>query len=361
MKKIVLYSNRHRVDDNRVVELEASAFANAGYETVVYGKTEGVDVHYPNIKIRTCMNKTSDCLKQCISEDADLYIFHDPGLLYCAVKLRKKGKKVLFDSHENYEEKLKTRLVARFPFVKPFRKVLAKTWWMFENHCIESLSGSICADRTVQEKYGSNSYLLPNMPSNRFFNNLPERTVNDGIFRIIYVGTMSWDRGIAETIEAIKICNHKNIEFHIIGDTQDEKLKNLIENSKQTIWHGRVPWMDLKNYLINADLGTVLLQPTEGYMYCHGENIVKLWEYMSIGLPVLLSDFPNLKKLNKELKFGKTVRPDHPKAIAKAIDWMIDHPKARTKMGSNGRNCVLEHYNAENYIHGLLEYIKNEI
>lgn len=361
MKKIVLYSNRHRVDDNRVVELEASAFANAGYETVVYGKTEGVNARYPGIKLLTCKEKTNDCLDQCLKENADYYIFHDPGLLNCAVKLHKKGKKVLFDAHENYEEKLKTRIVDRFPFTKPFRKVLVKIWWLYERHCIRSLSGNICADRTVQKKYGDNAYLLPNMPSKRFYDDLPKRTVDEGTFRLIYVGTLTWDRGIVETIKAIKLCKHEDVEFHVIGDTQDEGLKELLRRAEKTVWHGRVQWTHLKDHLVNADVGTVLLQPTEAYMYCPGENIVKLWEYMSTGLPVLLSDFKTLTDLNEELKFGRNVKPDDPKKIAEAIDWLIDHPQERRIMGLNGRNCVLNHYNAENYTKGLIGYIENDV
>ncbi len=361
MKKIVLYSNRHRVDDNRVVELEASAFANAGYETVVYGRTDGVKASYPGIKTCKCEEKTKDCLAQCLKENADYYIFHDPGLLRCAVKLHNKGKATLFDSHENYEEKLKTRLVDRFPFVKPVRNYLVKFWWLYEKHCIRKLSGNICADRTVQKKYGGKTYLLPNMPSKRFFEDLPERNADGSVFRVIYVGTLTWDRGIVETIKAIQLCKHQDVEFHVIGDTQDEKLKDYIRNAKRTVWHGRVPWIHLKEHLVNADAGIVLLQPTEAYQYYPGENIVKLWEYMSIGLPVLISDFPALVDLNNELHFGMNVQPDNPQKIADAIDWLIDHPEERKTMGANGRVCVQKQYNAEHYTEGLLKFIEYDI
>lgn len=361
MKKIVLYSNRHRADDNRIIELEALTFANAGYETIVYGKTDNIAPIYNNIQVHTCKNKENDCLEQCLIEDADLYIFHDPGLLSCAVKLHNKGKKVLFDSHENYEEKFKTRIVAKFPFLKPVRKQLSKVWWLYEKKCITSIDGAICADRTVKNKYGKNSFLLPNMPTKQFYEFLPSRTDLSDSFKLIYVGTLTWDRGIIETITAIKLCKHQNIEFHVIGDTQDEKLKDVIKNAEKTIWHGRIPWIQLKDYLVNADLGIVLLQPTEAYLYYPGENIVKLWEYMSIGLPILISDFPALRQLNEHLKFGKTVQSDDVMKIADAIDWLIDNPELRKNMGENGRKAVLKKYNAEHYSQGLLRYIENYV
>lgn len=359
--KIVLYSNKHRVDDNRIVELEAKAFVAAGYETVVYGKTHGLNIDCKDKKVCTCAEKSKDCLKQCIKEDGEIYIFHDPGLLGCAVKLHKKGKTVLFDAHENYEEKVKTRFGDKFPYLKVFRKCVAKLWWLYEKRCVSVLDGTVCADRTVQQKYGNKCYLLPNMPSKDFFENLPDRTANDSIIRLIYVGTLTWDRGIVETIQAIKLCKHKNIEFHIIGDTTDEKLKEYIQNADQTIWHGRVQWSRLKEYLVNADVGTILLQPTEAYLYYPGENIVKLWEYMSIGVPVLLSDFPGLRALNNELHFGKNVKSDNLQEIANAIDWLIEHPEERKRMGENGRFSVLNKYNAENYTKGLMDFIEHEV
>lgn len=361
MEKVVLFSNKHRADDNRIIELEAKAFATAGYQTIVYGKTQGTNAEYEDIKICNCKEKNKDCLIQCLEEEGDIYIFQDPGLLGCAVKLRKHGKKVFFDAHENYEEKMKTRFSARFPSLRSFRKIVAKLWWWYEKRCISSLDGAICADRTVKQKYGGNAYVLPNMPTKDFYTNLPERTVNDNVFRLIYVGTLSWDRGIVETINAIKLCKNKNVEFHIIGDTTDEKLKEFIKNAENTIWHGRVQWSHLKDHLVNADLGVVLLQPTEAYLYYPGENIVKLWEYMSIGLPVLISDFPKLKELNEELQFGMNVKPDDLQAISEAIDWLIEHPDERKSMGENGRINVLNQYNAENYKKGLLEYIEDEV
>ena len=38
--------------------------------------------------------------------DADIYILHDPELLFVGLLLKAKGKKVYFDAHECYEESL---------------------------------------------------------------------------------------------------------------------------------------------------------------------------------------------------------------------------------------------------------------
>lgn len=359
MAKIIIFSNKHRADDNRLVELEAKPLAEEGHSVVLYGNTNGIETTDTVYDVKHGADHNSECVKQCLAEDGDLYIFQDPGLLSCAVKIQKKGKKVIFDSHENYEEKIKTRLPNKLPVLKPFRKIIGRVWWYYERHCVKQLSARICADRTVQAKYGDKTFLLPNMPSKEFFNDLPERTAVSENHSIIYVGTITWDRGIIEAAEAIQICKHTNVKFQIIGDTKDEKLKSKIQSYPNIIWNGRVEWRRLKDYLVNADIGIILLQPTEAYYYYPGENIVKLWEYMSVGLPVLLSDFPALKKLNEELKFGITVKPNDVQEIANKIDWMLDNPEAIKQMGENGKKLVREKYNAEKYTVELLEFINN--
>ena len=357
MSKIVLYSNKHRADDNRIIELEARALQRANHDVVVFGRTGGIDNLPHDVNIKECGASRKTIYSQCIAENADLYIFQDPELLGIAYKLHKNGFKTVFDSHENYEEKFKTRFANKFPYLKFAKRIISKAEWMYEKKCISKLDGRIVADRIVQAKYGKNTFMLPNMPSRKFYEALPTRETSHNKFCIYYVGTLTWDRGIVETIKAIQLCKNDNIEFHVIGSTKDEALIQYIKSADKTIFHGRVKWEDLKKYLVNADLGVVLLQPVEAYLYYPGENIVKLWEYMSIGVPVLLPDFPALEELNKQLKFGKCVKSDDISAIAEMIDWFIEHPDERTTMGENGRREVRSKYNAENFEFDFIKYI----
>lgn len=357
--KICLMSDAHHWDDSRVFDLLAKNLSDKDFSVTLIAMERGpkLDKKIKYIKIST-KNNHWELYNKATKERADIYHFHDPKFLPWGMLLRFQGKKVIFDAHENYEEKLKSRLVSN-KFLKLFRIPLSKIWWIFEKICVSILNGKIVADSTVLKKYGKNTYLLPNVPGKVFYENLPPRQRRNKEFRLIYVGTLSWDRGIVETIEALRYTKYKNVSFHIIGDTQDEKLQEFIKNAPQTVWHGRVPWRQLKNYLVEADVGVVLLQPIDAYLYCPGENIVKLWEYMSVRLPVLISDFPKLKVLCKEIGFGLPVKPDSFQKIAEAIDWLIDHPEERVKFGENGRRAVEEKYNAEIAIEGLIEYYQS--
>jgi glycosyltransferase involved in cell wall biosynthesis len=73
-----------------------------------------------------------------------------------------------------------------------------------------------------------------------------------------------------------------------------------------------------------------------------------MFEYMSAGLPVIASNFPLWKEIVEGNKCGICVDPMDPKAIASAIQWMIDHPEEAEEMGKNGRRAVETKYNWAN-------------
>lgn len=68
----------------------------------------------------------------------------------------------------------------------------------------------------------------------------------------------------------------------------------------------------------------------------------KLFEYMSVGLPIVGSDIPSWKDILN--KCGITVDPTNPEKIGKAIQYLLERPKLREEMSNNGYKMVLEKY-----------------
>jgi glycosyltransferase involved in cell wall biosynthesis len=81
----------------------------------------------------------------------------------------------------------------------------------------------------------------------------------------------------------------------------------------------------------------------------------KLFEYMAAGLPVIASDFPLWKGFVEGNDCGVCVNPLDTEEIARAIEYLMDHPDRRRKMGENGRNVVLEKYSWERESAHLLQ------
>jgi len=72
---------------------------------------------------------------------------------------------------------------------------------------------------------------------------------------------------------------------------------------------------------------------------------VKMFEYMSAGLPVIASDFNSWREIIEGNNCGICVNPLDPKEIADAIKYIINNPKEAKQMGENGKKAILEKYN----------------
>jgi glycosyltransferase involved in cell wall biosynthesis len=80
--------------------------------------------------------------------------------------------------------------------------------------------------------------------------------------------------------------------------------------------------------------------------YHNGDNLAtKVYEYMSMGLPVIISDYPYARKVNDEYNCFVLVSPDNIDQIVNAINYLLDNPAIAKQMGQNGRRAVLEKFN----------------
>ena len=110
MIKVCHMTSAHSYNDVRILIKECKSLAKAGY--VVYLVAEGVDREEDGVYIKGCGDKPKEryARMKCFSEkvykraielDCDIYHFHDPELLPYGVRLKRRGKKVIFDSHED--------------------------------------------------------------------------------------------------------------------------------------------------------------------------------------------------------------------------------------------------------------------
>jgi glycosyltransferase involved in cell wall biosynthesis len=73
----------------------------------------------------------------------------------------------------------------------------------------------------------------------------------------------------------------------------------------------------------------------------------KLFEYMALGLPTVLSDLPPSRPFVEKGTVGIMVDPNDPAAYANAIVTLLDDPGLRQSMGRRGRMLVEQKYNWE--------------
>ena len=138
---------------------------------------------------------------------------------------------------------------------------------------------------------------------------------------------------------------------HLLGDLPGVKLElagginpsdyastlRALPGWESVIYHGEVARAVVARMLGTARAGLVVQHPVPNEIEAQP---IKLYEYMSAGLPVIASDFPLLRETVERCGCGLLVDPMDPRAIANAMRWILDHPLEAERMGERGREAV---------------------
>jgi glycosyltransferase involved in cell wall biosynthesis len=343
----------HEPFDDRIFHKQCKSLAKAGYEVALiaqHDKNEVVDgiriiaLKKAKNRIHRILGLSAMLLYKAILQRADIYHFHDPEVLPVGVLIKiLTFKKVIYDVHEEYAQKI----LSKYWIHQGLRKPVSHLVNFIEKVSCKFFDYIITADSHIKLKFkSSKTEVLANYPPLDFVRDFINKK-DSNVMKVIYTGGISEIRGIHMMLEAMKHLSNKDIEMHLLGDVHDSEFIKLLDSYENVRYHGSVPWNEVSKYLLEADVGLVLLQPVPAYIYCPGENIIKLFEYMIAGLCVLISDFPKLVKLVSEIGCGISVDPTDPKKIAGAIEFLYNNADLRKRMGLNGRKAVLEKYNWE--------------
>ena len=302
-----------------------------------------IDVGKLHGRLNRIVNTTKKIFKKAIELDSDIYHFHDPELIPVGLKLKKLGKKVIFDVHEN----IALQIMDKEYIPSMFRDFISYIYKKYEKVALKKFDYLILAEDSYREYYTSlnkNIEVVLNMPDikslEKFVSN--ERNKNE----LFYIGGISNNRGLDVTVEAIKILKDEfpDIYFHCIGPYSKELLKSIDikEIEKNIKFYGRISLYDGLEYSKNSKIGLSILKPIGNYTRSYS---TKVFEYMAIGLPVITSNFELYKNVIEKYDCGICVNPLEPKEIAEAIKYIINSPIEAEKMGQNGRKTVLKYYN----------------
>lgn len=360
--KICHVTSIHNTKDGRIFYAECRTLKANGYDVHIIGHgdsfdEDGIHIHgygnYPKtIKFRLTKLK-GVLLEKCKEVDADLYHLHDPELLALVNPLVKMGKKVIFDSHEDYQK----LMIAKEWIPKPFRGLVSFLYTQYEERVCRKLSGYIACYHWTKdrvEKWCPNIRLVFNFPSKALIDN--ERKYNPQGF-VAYAGGISSQWMHHTIISALQKCN--GIRYRVAGvidDAYGEGLRTLagwdnvdylgkVDHAKvySDVYAGAIAGMAVLDYIPQC-LG-------------HKGNLsnTKLFEYMMYGLPVICTDFDLWKGVIEEYHCGICVDPHDVDAIANAVKWIAEHPNEAEIMGKNGMRAVRDKYNWEATSQGLLE------
>lgn len=169
-------------------------------------------------------------------------------------------------------------------------------------------------------------------------------------FIIVYLGLLEQLRGIETAIKAMQIVKEKikNCRFVIIGNGKDEhKFKELVRNlnlQENVLFEGYVKYELALQYICSSDVGIV---PHHATPSCNTTIPNKLFDYMSMGKPVIVSDTVTTKRVITKEKCGLVFKDRDPDSLASAIIQLYSNRDLQKEFGRRGRIAVAMEYNWE--------------
>jgi glycosyltransferase involved in cell wall biosynthesis len=351
--KSIHMTSVHPAFDTRIYHKQCRTLADEGYEVVLIAQhnadeeREGIRikaVSTPRSRLGRVFGTSCAVLVKAFNEGTTaVYHFHDPELIPGGLFLRLLGRKVIYDVHENVPKQISGK--GWIP--RDLRAVVGWGVGLLERLGARLFSGVVAATPAIACRFPSaKTVLVQNTP---ILGELQVSNPTPYVERppwVAYVGGITPTRGIREMVSAFyRLPESFGTRLRLAGSFMPESLKHDVQAIPG--WD-RVDYMgwqsreQVASLLDVARIGLVVLHPLPNYVEAQP---VKLFEYMSAGIPVIASDFPLWRKIIDEAGCGLLVDPLDPEAIAEAIQYLIVHPVEAQEMGERGQKTVLEKYN----------------
>jgi len=289
---------------------------------------------------------------------------HDLPLMFLGLFLaRIFNAKLIYDLHENYPATFD--LWKKGGIFKPLLRNKRMALW-YDRFSLRKADGVIVVEPEhcdwIQRHYGITCDLtvVSNTVDLSNYQQLPIRSeLLQGYqdrFVISYVGQISIERDLAVAIRAMAILKNqiKNLIFLIVGEGPDckrlRKLTHQLQLEDYVVFTGWVPFEDTASYI---QLSQVCLIPQGSNDLIDNGTPHKLYQYMALGKPVVVSDAKAMKRIVKETGCGEVFLSGNEQSLAETI-VKITH--SSVPYGINGQNAVRIKYNWQFSAEVLLHY-----
>lgn len=277
---------------------------------------------------------------------------------------------VILDMHEYYVEILKDSLKAKkYQWYRPFSAVplwlLSREEKFVCRHAnkivlIVPEQGERLLDLGSKEEQ---FVIVSNTEDPDYFcsisveDSIEKRFKQSNQYLLVYVGGFNLFRGLDTAIKAMPtvLASIPNARLLLAGDGENRKeLEQLTQELKLNdfvIFTGYVPFEHVPTYIRISD---VCLLPL--YLTSHVNTTVanKLFQYMLLSKPVIVSNARPMMRILDETQCGLLFEEKNSQSLAKAIIQLYD-PQKREELGKNGYNAAMNQYHWKHSENALLD------
>ena len=365
--EIVHISSVHYWGDTRILHKMCRSLADEGHRVhfVVprsgfppVERRDGVTIHAVP-RSRNRLDRATGTARRvfrcAVRIPADVYHVHDPELLWHAWRLQSRlGRPVVYDVHEDVRLQVYDKA-----WIPSWGRTLASlAVGRLEDHIAPRLAGVVAATPSIAKRFAShpNCVVVENLPILDELRRADCPPVAKRAPLVAYVGVISQARGACQMAKAMALLPKTlRARLTMLGDCRpadlEDDLRGIAGPEQVEIrgWCGRD---EVAAVLAKTSVGVVMSLPIRCYVDAQS---TKLLEYMSVGIPVVVSDLPPARKIVEGVGCGLCVDPHDPQAIADAVQWLLEHPEEAQQMGERGRAAVVNELNWEREFRVLLE------
>jgi len=354
--RVVHMTSVHSAVDPRIFHKECRSLARAGFDVTVVGPYHG-DTAADAVRIKSVRKDRSRLTRMTRTawrvydrarrEGADVYHFHDPELVPFGLFLSLCGKSVIYDIHEDLPKDVLSKHYLP-PWSRPLMSWVVKG---IERFACGRFAALVAVTPSIAGRFARIN------PRTVVVHNFPyadELIAEEAAVpwdrrhqSVAYVGGITVQRAIREMVAAMALLpDSLQARLELAGpeipQEADSAALRRHPGWSRVRHHGFLDQPTTFRLLHSVRAGLVLFHPEPNHVEAMPQ---KIFEYMGAGLPVIASDFPLWRRIMGEAGCGIFVDPTNPSQIAKAIEYVLSHPREAEEMGRRGQMAVAERFN----------------
>lgn len=352
--RVLMASSVHRWDDVRIYYKEALSlvkFADVSLIAVENRESSQVPDERLSVKLLPAdgslpgkgksvslrLKHMDMVMRAALRQKYDVFHFHDPELIPVAWFAKMRGKKVIYDMHEDA-----LHLLTRRRWIsKPLARIVGMIIRGLEKLSLMIFDKFILAEKAYAGMFTTKKcHTVLNYPRiNQTFT--PVRRRGDEPLRMVYMGVLSRARGAEDILSGIRDLRQSgmNITLDLYGTVTETESHEMIINGMDDGWlkfHGWVSGNNLPSEIHRYHVGLSPLRDHQGYLHIWPTKVL---EYVASGLAVVGTSLPGVSRLMEEIECGVLYPPGDIESLKEAI-ITLNNEDTRFSLAEMGHNKI---------------------
>lgn len=274
--------------------------------------------------------------------------------------------KIVLDLHENRPEIMK--YYEHVNSLAGKLSIFPALWKKFESKYIIEADKVVVVTKEAASHYcsyldvGIDKFLVvPNTVRKSFYSeytteNDPKNRVP---FKILYIGDTGSRRGLITTFKAIKklVDNKKAVHLDVVGSSRfDAVLRTSIEKmglQDAVTLHG---WQNFEKFPSFINSTHVGICPIHRNVHHDTTFANKIFQYLSYGKPIIVSDCPPQKEIAEKYQVGLCFEDRNVEDLSRKILKLIEDSSLYESYRTNAFSTIKDEWNWENKAQVLANY-----